>query len=510
MFWLITPLQSAILGVGTVSHSEQVIIKNRSSLLPVNQQINFMDAELLNNAYAVAWLKMPYPQFTTPEYGILPYIAQDSSTTEMSEANITAASVKLSTEIVCEPARWSRRMPTASFYDFISSTGCNTTVPLTTGAKYYMHYIGYYSSPYSDYFLGGSDCGPTYENIHQFLAIWAKEIPTNDPHNSNFNVTALFCSPRYYKQDVVVSVSSQGFRPNNESIQPLSERQSLTIEEFNSTAFEFLIGNGMGEIKVLGAVDIPLQSVIDQESQMKKYSVRQPVTPMLPYALAGQNLSIEAYYDAKTMAEAFNRAHKYLFSLAVNKLAATEPSFSNHTGTATYDLSGIIVSRPISAAVEGLLGLIAILSLILLWLCYRAPCNLQSNPNSIMRLGQICHASPDMLALFRQIDNVDEKTLLKMFKNEKYRLVSQRNGTENSTIVERVSDGLSASVEPKPNVPKGFYDPIRPFALKRRMGITFLFILLGAIGIVAYFKSREVAWHGEQAPQPFTLTAQSD
>lgn len=504
IFWVITPLQSAIFGTGVVQRTETVSIANRSQLLPINNQTD-LGSKLLNTGYAIAWLGQEYPPFMTADYALLPYYVDGDPAPKSSEANWTATTTKLSTELTCWPASISRKVPWTREFYFLNGQGCNATIIIDflLTAPYSMFYVGYYSSPYSDFALADWDCPKTPDSVHQFLAIWAKNPdPRIEVSKTKLNITALYCQSHYYKQEVMVTVSAGSLKPHDDSIQPVSEKKPLTESEFNSTAFEYVIANGM-PVGAEGTVkDRPFTAAIEQNPRLAKYQLRGPASSMVGYALAGQNLSTEAYAEPKVLEEAFNHAHKYLFSVAVSQILVNGTTFSNHTASSTYPLSGIIVSRVFSIVVESLLAASAILTITLLWLCHTAPCHLRENPNSISRLADIFQNSPDVLDTFRKLDNADGKSLFTLFQNDVFRL-SRQHGTDGRELyIERVVETDSDRTERKLDAPEAYYDPIRPFALTRKMGFIFLLILLSAIAVIAWLKAEEVIQKGRSSSDP--------
>ncbi|POR36025.1 Uncharacterized protein TPAR_03767 [Tolypocladium paradoxum] len=502
IFWLITPLQSSIFGTGTVFRTQPVTLMNRSQLLPMADQVSLLGPEVLNIGYAIGWLGQTYPPFTAPEYALLPYyVAKDPAPTT-SEANWTATTTKLSTEITCWPAQVTRKGKSTEYY-FLNGQGCNATIPLPGPLSYTMQYVGYYSSAYSDLFLAGPDCPETPDSIHQFLAIWARSDPALDIMTyPDLNITARYCQSHYYKEQVVASVRARDLLPDTSALQTVSERQPLTESEFNSTAFEYVIANGMDWGAEVAIRDAPFYFVIDQHLRLIKYNLTYPVATMAGYALAGQNLSMDEYSDPTTLDKAYNRAHQYLFSVAVSRLLVNETTFSNRTASSTFPLSGVIVSRVFSAVVEGLLVLSTVLTFFLLWLCHKAPSKLRSNPNSISRLSEIFRNSPETLEVFRTVDNANEKSLLELFRNETFRL-SYRDGPaegKDNLQIEIITEPDSRQETQELETQESYYDPIRPFALTRKTGFIFIFILLSAIAVISWLKSVEVAQTGLPRP----------
>ncbi|PON24519.1 hypothetical protein TGAM01_v206449 [Trichoderma gamsii] len=487
IFWLITPLQSSIMGTGFVNKTEPAIISTRSSLVPLANQPALLNNEILNTGFAVEWLGQSFPSFTTPDYAILPFYIDNDPGASQQQLNWTAETTKLWTELECRPANtyWS---PTLG-RTFDNGQGCNISVVIQFTSNFSMYYIGYYDSPFADWSLSESPECPSSANAeHQFLAIWAA---TDYPTDAEVNVTALFCQPSYYKQQVMVTIVTDGYKPQNASVQPISPPETLTEREFNSTSFEFLIAIGMPrETPLLIKRDFPFEQVMQLGPRLDKANLTINFPNMVGYALAGRNEPATPYGDPNTLHEAFNRAHKYLFALAVNQLLSNETDVGNSTAVSSFQQSGIIVSRLYSAIVESLLLLVAIFTISLMWFCHKSTSYLKANPSSISRLVAIFRNGSETNELFRPVDHADEKSLAELFQGDKFRLARNRNKDTQSLYIEKIDDSEQQHSEKRFDKPTGYYAPIRPTALRREMGLLFGVIQIGALIGVFYLKAQ--------------------
>ncbi|KAM0264279.1 hypothetical protein ACHAQJ_000768 [Trichoderma viride] len=493
IFWLVTPLQSSIMGTSFVNKTEPAIIGTRSSVVPLLNQSTLLSNEILNTGYATGWLGQPFPPFTTPEYAILPFYIENDPGASQQQLNWTAATTQLWTELECWPAAYQRQHPAITEFDFQNGQGCNTTISIGLSSNISMYYVGFYGSPYADYALSDpKNCLATANSTHQFLAVWTS-VDSSSSNNDvpEFNVTALFCQPSYYKQQVIVSVVTDGFKPQNTSIQPISPRELLTEKEFNSTSFEYLIATGMPmeDISIITR-DFPFEQVNELDPRLDRTNLTFPVSNMVGYALAGRNEPATPYGDPNTLHEAFDRAHKYLFALAVNQLLFNETDVTNSTAISSFQQSGIIVSRLFSAIVEGLLLLVAIFTISLLWCCYTSTSHLKINPSSISRLVAIFRNGPETNELFRPVDYADEKSLRELFQNDKFRLVRNDDNDTDNIYIERVDESDQSQSDKRFDKPTGYYEPIRPVPLRREVGLLFGLAHVGALIGIIYLKTQ--------------------
>ncbi|UKZ93441.1 uncharacterized protein TrAFT101_008355 [Trichoderma asperellum] len=502
IFWLITPLQSSIMGTGFVNRTEPAIIATRSSMVPLSNQSALLTNEILNTGYATGWLGQNFPPFTTADYAILPFYIDNDPGASQQQLNWTAVTTKLWTELDCWPAAYQRQYPATTEWNFQNGQGCNATVSLNLDSNLAMYYVGYHTSPYEDFHLANSVYCPATENsTHQFLAIWASTtLSSNFSVTPEVNVTALFCQPSYYKQQVVVSITTDDYKSQNTSIQPISPREPLTEKEFNSTSFEFLIATGMPMEEAPGLIitrDYPFERVVEIEPRLNRTDLNLPVSNMVGYALAGRNEPATPYRDPNALHEAFNRAHKYLFAIAVNKLLINETDVGNSTAVSSFQQSGIIVSRLFSAIVEGLLLFVAIFIVSLLWACHKSTSYLNANPSSISRLAAIFRNGSDANKLFRPVDHADEKSLQELFQGDKFRLARSDNNDPKSLYIEKMDDSEQSHSDKRFDKPTGYYEPIRPAVLRREVGLLFAVMQIGALVGISYLKTQSDKENGE-------------
>lgn len=505
IFWLITPLQSSIMGTGFVNKTEAAIIATRSSMIPLADQAEHLTNEILNTAYAIEWLGQSFPPFTTPEYAILPFYIDNDPGASQQQLNWTAETTKLWTELECWPAKYWRGLPSKVDWYFDNGQGCTGVIEFSPNPNLVMDYVGYYTSPYADWNLQDpKGCPATENSIHQFLAIWAEttvpsHIPVNGSVTPEVNITALYCQPSYYKQQVLVTVVTDGYKPQNTSIQPISPREALTEKDFNSTSFEFLIFAGMPlEQLLVTKRDFPFESVMQLGSRIDRTGLSTPVNSgMVGYALDGRNEPATPYSDPDTLHEAFERAHKFLFAIAVNYLLSNETDVGNSTAVSSFQQSGIVVSRLFSAIVESLLLLVAIFTMSLLWICHRSTSYLNSNPSSISRLVAIFRNGSETSKLFRPVDHADEKSLRELFQGDKFRLTRSDGNDATSLYIEKVDGSEQEHGDKQFDKPTGYYEPIRPTALRREMGLLFGVVQIGALVVIVYLKAQNDRQNGE-------------
>ncbi|KAK0615857.1 hypothetical protein B0T17DRAFT_496936 [Bombardia bombarda] len=510
VFWGVTPLQAAILGTQAIVLTSNMTMPTSSVLLPVQDQAARIDSSILNGAYAIGWFGQTFPAFTTADYAVLPI----SPASKPAPRDLwTIETTKLTTNLTCWPAIVTGN---GTGYDMDNGQGCSTRVSFFQSSfggnsSAIILYIGYYDNAVLDYYLEGPDCSKN--SSDQFLAIYAFTAKgTADDSLKASDITALFCRPSYGKQDVSVSISSETSRPLDESTIELGPMETLDQTEFNSSAFEYLLGVGLPPA-TLATRDYAASYLPDPWPVLMDKNISWPTNIMVNYAVAFWNASTSDLKNQTILGHAFSAAHKALFSVAVSHLLSPASLSEVKQGTVQQTLYGVAVSRPIAAAVEGLLLLVAIITLTLLLTCSRALSKLPEDPASIGLTLKIMRSSQAILGRFASQGAADAKELRTRLSGEQYALLKDQAGDpddkqlqdrfpgEQDTLLEDDAIGrdiplISASASMR-NLK---YRPVQPVWLKPYVGVVLILILLGGLGVLAYFKKTEQVLNGLPLP----------
>ncbi|KAI8238039.1 hypothetical protein K4K54_007745 [Colletotrichum sp. SAR 10_86] len=457
-----------------------------------------MDQSILNEGYAITWLKQPLPAFTTADYTLLPFHV-DSDTTRAASTNWTGSTVKYWTEIECWPAEM---FPGVPYWSFVDGRGCNATEVLPYGATpvadkpYKIQYYGYHASDYADYWLSI----PCYKiAVHKFLATWAyyEEGPV-----SSQDIRGSFCEASYFKQEVNATVSAATNEPIEGSIVPIGPREELKPAEFNSSAFEYLLGAGVSPVEMTVTRDYAFNHLLEQDDQTKQYGLWGPSNPMTGFAVGSavnsQNLTtLHDFKNETFLGHAFNTTHKLLFSLAFRRMLNASGETTT-IGTVEYEQQGIIVSRLYSAIVEGFLFLVGIFSMLLWWHGKRTPSQLAIDPASMGSLISICQNSSVMLDKFTGKGCFPDEKLQESFEDMRFYLVCGCQTPSRQTVI-KVVDARTDFVEsqrislppPDPAFSMGHYSPFKPLALRREIGSVVTLAMVGAVVAIVYLKLEE-------------------
>ncbi|KAI8167298.1 hypothetical protein K4K49_009351 [Colletotrichum sp. SAR 10_70] len=364
-----------------------------------------------------------------------------------------------------------------------------------------MLYLGYYSSPWSDYWLGMT-CSKESAG-GQFLATWGHSLNYPD---YKINLTSLFCETNYYKQAVNATVSSVDYVPLDDSVVPLGPRERIEEKEFNITAFERLISSGLSVSDVTPALqekvvrDYPFEHLLEQHQQVADLGVMWPMTPMTGFAIGSHKnvTSLEFFRDEAVLGEAFNSTHKMLFNLALRRVLDNVTVAGLSEGNVDFILHGIIVSRLFSAIVESFLGLVGFFTILLWWHGHRATSRLTMDPASLGSLISLCKNSPMLLDRFAGKGALSEEALKQVFTDQRFKLFCGCQSQSREMVIKVVDVRDESNEEqrislsqPEPLFPVGHYSPVKPWALRREVGVAVIVVMMGGVAALIYLKLLE-------------------
>lgn len=494
IFWMVTPLQSSCLGTGPVLMNNTVSMSAPSVLMDPLTQATEMDQSVMNSGYAITWLERPYPAFTTPDYALMPF--QPAEPVEGNIANFTGTTKKYWTDLKCWPAEVeltysapSMYLNAAGTYNFINGMGCNASkiVARSLGSEHQMLYIPYQDSAWGEVALSWT-CSD--KAFNQFLATW---LHFDNSTNSS-DVSAVFCETSYYKQNVSATVQLPAFVPVDNSITPLSPPEPLQVTEFNSSAFEYLVGNGM--TSVFADKDYPFTHLLDLNTHLEGFGLPYPFSPMLGIMTGLQNYTIEAYQNMTLLGDSYRMAHRLMFSVAFHAMLVNSTASDLTDGNVFVVKYGIIVSRVFTALVEGGLALVTILTMVLLWVCHGSPTLLSSDPASLGSLIALIQKSPHLLRKFNGKGNLTADQLKEQLGDCRFKLICQCQDAPGPTRLELLEASCQTEARPSDESSgrsgsdqTGHYLPIKPWALRRVVGLVFAVCLCAAVAVFSYL------WH---------------
>jgi hypothetical protein len=504
IFWVVTPIQSAIFTTGTVSRTRHSQMATTGSVLPIGSQTEALNANFMNTAYGVAWLDQKLPAYSTADYILLPYAPANSDPSSLSTETWTTSTVAYGTKLNCKPANMLFNNATIS-YTFDNGAGCTTqefTLPnIELNSTFMALYIPYWDNAEDDWALMGPNC--SLDQSHNFLALAASAATAvpNVQVGEYGNLTALFCQPSYFEVVVNAEVNRTDYSvvSSNFSIDS-SITRGLPDNFFNITNFEYIIGTGISPIST--RQDYQNIRVLEQYPQVSKYGLTWPVSNMVGFAVAANaasNNTIEDLLDPLILQAAFEKAHKLLFSTAIRTL--TQPSTSNETweGLLNDQPAAILFVREFSIAVEASLAFIALLTCALWYFTYHRPSRLTSDPaTSIADVMSLVRSSKEFSHLFEDDGTVTTEMLEKRLGQQRFSLGLSENGKYIKLCTESIRSPTKFGEKKKETVSKtatglwksGNFKMVRPVEMSVATGFVVIAYIISATSLLVFFNMR--------------------
>lgn len=408
----------------------------------------------------------------------------------------TANTTRFATDLDCWPATFTENIKAAQGgqYLFDNGQGCLQNISLSGGKEgfYSMQYIGYKSNAELDWHLASTECKPEFSN--QFLAVFGQGTGTGA--NATFgNVTAMFCEPSYTQQEVSIEVDAATGQPRNHSLVELASPIPLNTTLFNTSAFEFLLHAGFSSLAI--SRDYPDNLILNQYAKLYNSNISWPSTNMVGFAVGLHQGPLTDFLNTTILQKSFSAAHKLAFSSAVSQLLSRDTKLGTQHGILEYNAFGIVVSRPFSIAVEALLVVVAVLTVVLLYTIIRSRSNLDSDPDSIASLFKFVQKEDGVLSHLSTKDNLDEASLVASIRGDRYQL-KPSNDRDGPTL-QLLSTSQTANSRPT-LVSLTKSQSIGPKELGPVLGVPFLLILAIAFGVLACLKYQEISLRGAYDP----------
>ncbi|KAH7374207.1 hypothetical protein BKA64DRAFT_649216 [Cadophora sp. MPI-SDFR-AT-0126] len=508
IFWVVTPLQSAIFNTGTVTRLVPTNMGTSASLISLESQSSRLNVNFLNSAYGISWLGQQLPKFTTSDFALVPFQPViTASINSPTESWSTTAEI-YSTSLNCTPADVKIE---PKGYTFSNGRGCSVSqmvlASTTFNTQYMVAYIGYHNNAVLDWSLQNPNC--SLEHSNNFLAVWASR---DSLIRSGIyqNLTALFCRPSYHIQEMYVKVNaSDGMVATTDLMSPKEIGKNVS-DSFNTTHFEYLLGVGMQPDQQRG--DFPDTALLEQFPQLLDYNLTWPVSNMVGFGIAQNTTSVAGLADPDRLHDAFERAHKLLFGVAFSTLtlAQTSTDLQNMRSGMRQDTVGaIIMVRTISIIVEVVLAVIIFLAIILWYYSSRRPSHLIRDPASIADVMSVSRHD-SVSELFRNDGTMTAPSLSQEISSMAFTIdvvkvqgipSVQLKANKSSTIQPSTRGSTTSST----SMSSGGFVPVRPIELKFTVGSILMLAILSSMGAIVFLDIRSRENNGITLPSRNTV-----
>ena len=490
VFWIITPLLSAISSTKTISQVSNATMIDLMGLPPVQGQVATLTAGFMLAAYNILWLGQPLPSFVTKEVAVVPFTTDSIDTKSLSNTTWTSTTLAYSTSLHCEPAQ-------------VNGSGINVTYSngkgcITDPGELYFDashnfsalYIGWPNGESVNYALSQLGCSSP-EFLHTFLAFWGT-VNAGQPH-----ITALFCEPSYSTRVVNATVSA--INQTVLDVQPVGASSTSGLDNLNITNFEYVISTGSPVVYPRADL-LDTLGILDMELRMQKMGISPTAgfTNLIGYALGATQYPANRYMDADVLSSALEKAHKILFALAIRSLlSSTNGSATNpRHGLVQGNIDGITINRALALATEGFLGLVVLLTLGLMFSNWKRSIRLVSDPSSMGDILATLGAAELTLRL------VNRRERVKLYQGKLMHLQSQDLDGQLAVEQQKCSSSpRPLSMEPRCGL-KVKATTKRPMEMRLTTGFIFITVLSAALATLIGLRLTIDKYMGLPVPSP--------
>ncbi|KAM3417463.1 hypothetical protein BST61_g5708 [Cercospora zeina] len=495
VFWGLTPAQAGIFATRIVTVTELIPASQGLGYTPINKQGN-VSTIYAQSVYNIAWLNESLLPFMTKQYVLRAFGPSLVEAIDTSNMTYMATTAMYSVDVSCEDVTlWDG--PRGMSYN--TTSGCSFYAPPIrpyggndTSKPFDTMYVGYQNeNGAADYYLS-SACNESFE--HSFFVRWSHSTPSAilsgnlsegvDPELSN--MTALFCEPTYYQQEVQATITLPNARVI--SMDPTGIKQPLPTDMFNTTSFEWLMSAG-ADITSRGYY--PATTFPNQQTHLMDTALNLEYLPkMAPFAIAMHQRPLEAYLDPETLRSSYQAAYRLLFARQLTDiLEKYHDTDSNEHGTRSYTIEAVVVVPAFAYAAIGILGTVFLIAVAL---AIKIPkrCNkLRKDPATLGAVMDLIAASPTATHTFCSLSDASTAGLEQAVGKSAFRLEAGRDDASMVRLRVAGQNTLPSSQSPTERQPSASpqygTDPEqskghRPFEMKIAIGWIFFILQFGA------------------------------
>jgi hypothetical protein len=554
----VVPLQAGIFSTRPIIRDFVQDFDTSNDFIHSSMQEQAMTLSYAQSVYGILELNETMPTFTTRNYTLRPFTTRGHIPS--AGDSWTLHTIMYSMSLGCEKAQiagarndtWVEEVlvqirpgtnvirnltwPVTSEAGFNNSAGCYVSWPQQNGAvvgdlidprqstrfkKFSASYTGYFSRIYAASLLGWDSlqdqqfCGIR-GNETFFATFTQNKEKKQDPPS---NITAIFCRPLYYEQDVEATVDAMTGKPQNISL--LSAKRKISAEVFNTTVFEETLASGIRLLQTRQD-NLPMSTLPRYLENLYDTDLTPSIaSPMMTTVMSVSKDRLQELLDPEKLARAYEIVYQLFFACAMADILnpnVSMPSSTKSTGSFRTQMEAVVLEPIFTYTVEGLLAVISMAAIALICIGYVGHKNraLVDDPGKheiyhvhslllIFSFSGLCHVDdgrqhqstckirrPGLCfnAIFQS------KAPCKRFQTRKRSLVSTLSISQSIQLTDSSIRNVALSSELqqpllKPNQPR-LSKPIRPKEFHWIIGIPFisLFVALMIALAVLFTRSR--------------------
>lgn len=442
--WGLVPTQAGIFSTQSITRNVTLSFDRSTAFVPASEQASTLTLRFAQSTYAIAVLNETLTQYMGRNYTLAPFRPTPdakSGSKAKPYGNWTAPTTMYSVDLYCEPAVMGPN-PLLTGAIANSSNGCsfrmgldgNLTMglneahdnaPVLRNKEFTGMYVGYWNPlGFADYSL--DQYCPETSNTTFYAAIQRNKAKDTDPPQ---NVTAIYCWPTYYQQDVIATVDAVTLQPIK--VNRVGEKKPLQKGIFNTTLLEQLMASNSAGNEVRGDA-LPSKSMPKYFDPIAKTNLSLSSGPkgaalvqaMVGLALSVSNRPLEEYLDWKALSKSYADGYRLMFSRAMRDVLDQDFRTVNKVVGQRVDTTEAVVVEPIFVyIVEGFLGVISIATIALLYLSVTRTKNLRFNPSTIAAIMSMVADNEPLLADIEGLDCCKVEDLQDHLGQKRYKLL---------------------------------------------------------------------------------------
>lgn len=204
------------------------------------------------------------------------------------------------------------------------------------------------------------------------------------------------------------------------SVRSVGKKLPLPDDLFNTSTFEWAMSSGQEEFPARNGY--PKIGFPDQKVHLQQMPLNLAYLPkMAPFAIAAYQQPPEAYLDAETLRLSYQAAYRLLFARqVVDILHKNLDPATSKLGKVSYSAQAVVVVPGFAYAAEGLLVIVAVVTLCLLIINVRRNIGLHEDPGTIEALMDLAHNNVEIVRVFSRLAGCTTEQLHEELKDTQF------------------------------------------------------------------------------------------
>ncbi|KAK4930962.1 hypothetical protein LTR66_016073, partial [Elasticomyces elasticus] len=404
------PILTSMFTVTNVSTQVAIVVQGPMPLVSSSLKPARITYQFQHEAYAYTWLGQELPAFTSNSSAFAP-LALPTQVSYVQGDTITASTVRYWTELDCWPITSATIDDKTAHIILGDNKGNIDTYAISRG----FNQSNTAAAKFETYYEAADS-----SSSHVFMSTWAVLDPYAPDFMPGGNGSAAFCEAIYYQESVKLTIIAESGKVV--SYRPTGDQQALSLEHFNMTHFERILGVWQyGGFFDSFPGDIIDTSRVQQYSKLMQYNVVAPNSSIMAgYAVGLTGWNATDFFDIDKMRSAYNLAHQ------LNLAYALRYAFDNTSQTDTMQIleSHQQAIRLVPAFVIGsevLLGVIACLCISMLLIGRHRTLWLRRDPDSLAEVVVLARER-SIQDVFGSLEFVIEKDAELLVAGDHYKL----------------------------------------------------------------------------------------